>query len=102
VQPAIQGYTTLLQTWPDNMTALIGLGNAYYAAADLTSAEAVLRRAVQTDPANPIAHNNLAQVLFETGKRNEALQQALRAVEIGGPLEAVFRQTLEEIKSAVR
>jgi hypothetical protein len=44
-----------------------------------------------------MAPNNLAHVLAEQGKWEEAQAAAQRAVDLGGPFLDVFRQTLEEI-----
>jgi hypothetical protein len=40
----------------------------------------------------------LAYVLAEQGKWNEALTAAQRAVDLSGPFQETFRQTLDEIK----
>jgi hypothetical protein len=45
------------------------------------------------------AYNNLAQILMEQGRHPEAREMARKAVSLGGPLQAVFQQTLEEIES---
>jgi hypothetical protein len=36
---------------------------------------------------------------MEQGRKCEALDAALRAVELGGPLEEHFKSTLEEIRN---
>ena len=45
------------------------------------------------------AYNNLAQILMEQGRYPEALEMARKAVSLGGPLQAVYHQTLREIES---
>jgi DNA-binding XRE family transcriptional regulator len=45
------------------------------------------------------AYNNLAQILMERGRYSESLEMARKAVSLGGPLQAVYRQTLQEIES---
>jgi hypothetical protein len=45
-----------------------------------------------------MAFNNLAHVLAEQGRLQEALTAAQRAVDLGGPFIDTFRQTLEEVK----
>jgi tetratricopeptide (TPR) repeat protein len=94
---ARRGYETALARWPDSVTAQLGLGNARYALRDLVGAAAAYRSATQRHPASADAWNNLAQALIELGKRAEALAAAHRAVALGGPRLATYRETLETI-----
>jgi tetratricopeptide (TPR) repeat protein len=98
-QAAVDGYHTALARWPDSLGARIGLGNSYYAFGNLASAEAAFSEATRRFPTNGAAFNNLAQVLWERGKEEDALQAARRAVELGGPLMDVYRKTLQEIQA---
>ncbi len=98
-QAAVQGYKTALLRWPENLGAHIGLGNSYYALGDEASAEAAFREATRRFPADGTAFNNLAQVLWERGKRKEALGAARKAVELGGPLVNTYRKTLQQIQA---
>lgn len=98
-EAAVDGYHTALIRWPDSLGARMGLGNSYYAYGDGASAEAAFREAARRFPTSGSAFNNLAQVLWERGKQEDALQAAQRAVELGGPLVDVYRKTLEEIKA---
>ena len=45
------------------------------------------------------AYNNLAQVLLEQGRKQEALEAAQKAVAIGGAMREVYESTLKEIQS---
>jgi tetratricopeptide (TPR) repeat protein len=99
---AATGYQTVLRRWPGNLTALIGLGNSYHAQGRLADAESVFRRAATLHPGSGTPLNNLAQVLWEQGRADEALAAAKRAVSLGGPLQDMYRQTLEEIQAAHR
>jgi tetratricopeptide (TPR) repeat protein len=99
---AATGYQTVLRRWPDELTALIGLGNSYHAQARLADAESVFRRAATLHPTSGTALNNLAQVLWEQGREEEALDAAKRAVSLGGPFVEVYRQTLDDIQAANR
>jgi tetratricopeptide (TPR) repeat protein len=96
---AARGYRAALARWPESHGALMGLGNSLYAAGDLRGAERAFRAASIAHPIAGAAFNNLAQVLLEERRPEEALPYAMKAVEIGGPLKPVFLQTLEEIKS---
>jgi tetratricopeptide (TPR) repeat protein len=60
------------------------IGMIHHAMGDLTKAEAAYRRALEIDPENPrpTCLNNLANILFEGVRQEEALALATRAVEI--------------------
>ncbi len=96
---AVRGYQTALHRWPQSFSAHIGLSNSYYAMGDLASAAAVLHKATARFPHEGVAFNNLAQVLWEQGKKQEALKAARKAVKLGGPHAEQFKKTLDEIQS---
>ncbi|MDH5526586.1 MAG: PA2778 family cysteine peptidase [Nitrospirota bacterium] len=91
-------YQAVLNRWPGNLAAQVGVGNSRHAQGDFPGAEASFRAAVTSHPDSGIALNNLAQTLADQGKLAEAERTAERAVSIGGELSTVFRQTLEEIR----
>lgn len=95
---AINGYHAALTQWPKNLTALIGIGNCYYALGKLEHAEKVLKEAIRYHPKSGPAFNNLAQIFFEQGRKQEALAAAKKAVSLGGPMRSVYQKTLEEIE----
>ena len=66
---------------------------------DLASAAVVLNEAITRFPLEGVAFNNLAQVLWEQGKKQEALKAARQAVKLGGPYVEQFRETLDEIQA---
>ena len=98
-QAAAEGYETALTQWPQSLIAFMGLGNSLYALGDLPGAEKAFRMAVVNHPQAANAYNNLAQVLFEQGRKREALEAAQKAVAIGGPMAEVYETTLREIES---
>jgi tetratricopeptide (TPR) repeat protein len=100
-EAAVAVYAGALGRWPDSLAALIGLGNARFAAGQLAGAEAAFRTAVSFHPKEAAAWNNLAHVLAEQGALTEALAAAKRAVDLGGSDAAVYRTTLEEISEAI-
>jgi tetratricopeptide (TPR) repeat protein len=100
--PAITGYKRALKKWPSSLYARIGLGNSYYALGDLVSASTVLKEAITLSPHSAAAYNNLAQVLSDQGKMEEALAAAKMAVEIGGSAKNVYQKTYNEIKSKLQ
>ncbi|MDO8595978.1 MAG: PA2778 family cysteine peptidase [Sulfuricaulis sp.] len=95
---ALTAYNALLRRWPASLAGQMGRGNTAYALQDLETAEAAFRQATQKHPDAAAAFNNLAQVLAERGKLNEALATAERAVSLGGPLQSATQVTLEEIR----
>jgi len=96
---AREAYESALQRWPDDLTALIGLGNTAHRAGDLEAAEQTFRRAALVHPRSAAAHNNLAQTLEDLDRHDEALAAARVAVGLGGPLEDVSLRTLDTIVS---
>ena len=96
---AREAYESALELWPDDLTALIGLGNTAHRDGDLEAAEQAFRRAILAHPQSAAAHNNLAQTLEELDRHDEALAEAREAVGLGGPLEDVSMRTLDAIVS---
>ncbi|MEJ2099167.1 MAG: PA2778 family cysteine peptidase [Desulfobacterales bacterium] len=96
---AIAGYKTALSRWPQSFSAHIGLSNSYYKLGDLKSAEEVLQKTTRRFPEQGDGFNNLAQVLWEQGKKKEALKAARHAVKLGGPRVEQYQKTLEEIQA---
>jgi tetratricopeptide (TPR) repeat protein len=90
-------YLGALTRTPDDLVALLGLGNTYYAEGDLESAERAFRKAVLAHPGSAAAHNNLAQALADLKRYEEALPEARAAVSLGGPLEEVSIRTLNDL-----
>ena len=88
--------------WPESYSAWIGLGNSRYAIFDLAGTASAFRHASRLNQKNGIAFNNLAQVLWERGQPEEALEAARQAIILGGPLVEKFRQTLYEIEARLK
>ncbi len=97
---AVDGYRAALNRWPENLAAVMGLGNSYYALGDLKNSEAAFRGAVALHPVSGAAWNNLADVLLRQGQKSEALDAARKAIVLGGPGQESFQKTLEEIQAA--
>jgi tetratricopeptide (TPR) repeat protein len=98
-EAAEEGYETALTLWPRNLGGLMGLGNSRYALGNLEGAEEAFRVAVRYHSDHGAPYNNLAQVLFEQGRLEEALEAAKKAVSLGGAMKEVYEKTLEEIES---
>jgi tetratricopeptide (TPR) repeat protein len=99
VQPgaAKSAYETALERWPAHPVALVGVGNAAYRLRDLDGAERAYRKAAEALPASGDAWNNLAQVLLEKGRRDEAREAAKKAVALGGARARTYEETLKSI-----
>jgi tetratricopeptide (TPR) repeat protein len=92
-------YEQFLKRWPRNPAAAIGLANASYALGNVPAAERALRDAVEWDPQSVIALNNLANVVSEQGRHDEALKLIERAAALGGPHAAAVEETRRSIES---
>jgi tetratricopeptide (TPR) repeat protein len=95
---AATAYRAGLARWPANLVLAMGLGNTLYAAGDHAGAEAAFRAAGDRHDA-AAAWNNLARVLLERGRIDEARAAAGRALRRAGPLEDAVRATLDEIRA---
>ncbi|MDD5336125.1 MAG: PA2778 family cysteine peptidase [Rhodoferax sp.] len=86
VNPAAaqSAYAAALQRWPDDHAALLGAGNTAYALGQAAAAIGAYQAAVHEHPDFADAWNNLAQVLLEQGRRDEAAQAIGKAVVLGG------------------
>ena len=98
IRNAHTAYNTLLRRWPGSLAGKMGRGNTAYALKDFATAESAFRQAAQDHPDTPAAFNNLAQVLADGGRLDEAIAAAEHAVSLGGPLLPATRATLEEIR----
>jgi len=81
---AQQSFAAALQRWPDDRAALLGAGNTAYALGQRDAAAKAYRQAVLKHPDFADGWNNLAQVLLELNRRQEASQAVARAVALGG------------------
>ena len=100
VKAARAAYDAGLKRWPDTLLLAIGAGNAAYATRDLASAAGAYRMATERHPSSGDAWNNLAQALFELGRKEEALSAARQAVSVGGTRRSAYEETLRAISSA--
>ena len=90
-------YTTALQAWPQHRALLLGSGNAAYALGQRAEAAQAYEAAATVDPDFADAWNNLAQVRLELGLPTQASEAIARAVALGGPREARYRDLQQKI-----
>jgi hypothetical protein len=102
IRNAHTAYDTLLRRWPGSLAGQMGRGNTAYALKDFATAEAAFRQATHDHPSTSAAFNNLAQVLADRGKLDEAIAAAEHAVSLGGPLLPATQATLEEIRTRAK
>ena len=103
-QPAhmLRYYEAASQRWPDNYLFRMGLGISAYNAGKLDMAEAAFRTATEMTPDNTAALNNLATVLLDLGRLDEALAVAERAVARDDQWQAQALATRNGIRQALQ
>lgn len=97
---AARAYRSLLQRSPTLAAAWFGLGNVHHARGDLPAAEQSFERAAALDPRAADAWNNLALTRLALGRADAARAAAQRAIDLGGPREERYRETLAAIEHA--
>jgi tetratricopeptide (TPR) repeat protein len=102
LEAARMAYARATRTWPDEPLAWLGTGNTEYALGDLERAVDSFRRALELDPDDLVARNNLAQVLAETGCVEAARAQIARAEAraAGTSFEAAVAATSADVRAA--
>ena len=100
VHPEAAGQTcaTAVTAWPAEPAACLGQGNAQYAQGRLVQAGDAFEAATRLAPDFADAWNNLAQVRLEQKRWGEAAQAIERAVAVGGPRLARYRDLQERIE----
>jgi hypothetical protein len=98
---ARRAYAAALHRWPDSVNSAIGLANVEYAQGDLRAAEGTLRSALAAQPQSPLLLNNLAQVLADLDRTDEALALIDRAIALGGPFTSAAQQTRAGIQRKI-
>jgi len=93
---AIKEYNLAARNLP---RANLYLGNAYFQKREWKEAEDFYRKAIEAEPDNADAHNNLAW-LYYTRKENldQGERLAQKAVELNPAKGDVYRDTLEKIR----
>lgn len=92
-------YLAGLDRWPNSIILAMGLGNLFYEQGRMQKALHQFAAVVQAKPDYAPAHNNLAQVLLELGRTQEATSHARKAVSLGGTYLEVFQETWNATQS---
>ncbi len=80
--------------------AYLYLGNAYYQKKELDKAEKYYKKAIDKEPGNADAYNNLAWLYYTKRKSlDEAESLALKAIELNSSKENIYKDTLEKIRA---
>ena len=80
--------------------AYLYMGNIYFQKNDFDEAESAYKKAIEKEPSNSDAYNNLAW-LYYTKKENlnEAEELALKAIELNPSKKEIYQDTLEKIRA---
>jgi tetratricopeptide (TPR) repeat protein len=97
---AARAYAALLQRWPANLTAAIGLGHAQLAQGDATAAEAAWQRAAQQHD-SAAAWNNLAMLRWQRGDRDGARAALARALQRTASAEPAFAAAVQSTRHTI-
>lgn len=94
---ARESYLHLVDRHRDAPVVWTNLGNVRVALGEAEDAKSAYRKAIEIDPDSRDALNNLAWLLHEEGRHEEAEPLARRAVELGGPDPHLALDTLGHI-----
>lgn len=81
VDAATASYTRAQSLWPQAALPWLGLANLAYARGDFPVAENAYAAAIERDPTNVAARNNLAETLARRGCVKDAKREIVRALE---------------------
>lgn len=91
-------YAAGLARWPHSLELAMGQANLVYDSGDPQRTRDLYLDIVARHPQSAAAHNNLAQMLLETGDLGLAEEHARRAVALGGTFREVYAETLQTIR----
>ena len=94
-------YESVLRKWPGTFAALVGLANVDYASGELVRSEQLLREAMARQPSSVPVMNNLALVLAQEGRVEEALHLVAMAERAPGPYGAMLADTRKSIEARI-
>jgi tetratricopeptide (TPR) repeat protein len=100
-QAAAAAYDAAIARWPVLPLAWLGRGNVALAAGDRAAAADAYLRAIELEPGNVAARNNLAELLLDAGCLDESRRQVERAAALaaGTALEAAVADSRARIRA---
>lgn len=98
----LRHYDAATRRWPDNYLFRMGLGINAYNAGKLDVAESAFRAVITMKPDSTAALNNLATVLQDLGRLDEALVVADKAVAQQDQWQAQALATRDSIRQAMQ
>ena len=98
---AAEQYRVALDLAPEEMAALLGLGDALLEQRETRAAVEVFRRAVAVDPNNPDARVRLGQAYYSGGELEAALSEWRMAQSLR-PEDAPLRGRIEQVEREAR
>ncbi len=81
-EAAVAAYQAAVAQWPEHAFAWLGLGNSYYALAQLDNAEDAYYELLNIEPDNVVVLNNLSMVIADNGRIDDAIQVIDRALSL--------------------
>ncbi len=79
--------------------AFLYIGNIYFQKEEFDEAESYYKKAINKDPGNADAYNNLAWLYYaKKEKLDEAERLALKAIELNPAKKNIYQDTLEKIR----
>ena len=84
----------VLKDDPDNMTALLMLGGAYFYEKKFAEAEMVYQRLVLAEPGSGMLSIGLFNSLWNQGRQEEAMEEIRRFIQVADKVQE--RETLEK------
>lgn len=97
LQLAKTAYLAGLEKWPENRNYLAALGNAMFSLNDIAGAEEIFRSTLAQWPDYAPAQNNLAHILMQQHKFDEAEKYAQQAIKTGDRFKPQYEETLRKI-----
>jgi tetratricopeptide (TPR) repeat protein len=81
-EPVKKGYETFIQKYPDHARARLAYGGFLNDIKEEEGAQAQWEKALQLDPTNPAAYNNLAGRYAESGHEEKGFEYFAKAIEL--------------------
>ncbi len=95
---AARAYAAGTARWPQDPSLALALGNAHYHQGDLEGAAAAFRRGIDAGAPPALLYNNLAHVLAELGRLDEAESAARAGLAHAGTDTGHLQRTLARIR----